>query len=183
MVLLNCDDPQEQDKLTKQWRDHKLSELSFIGVVSPLVAVCLVSTGSWPDILPADNSKSWFIRAVWFAGIVFAVFSVLTATQQTLRLHRLSAHRDGLHYIRLCLVRDRIPLESEEGQMKLVPRRFQVWSWQSAMVFLLMAVTCLLAGMLALVWSAVVRNTQGAVWDENAKVSGCNVEEEFAKCL
>jgi hypothetical protein len=33
MILLNCDDPQEQDALTIRWRDHKLSELSFIGVV------------------------------------------------------------------------------------------------------------------------------------------------------
>jgi hypothetical protein len=67
-------------------------------------------------------------------------------------------------------VRERKKLESEHGQAKLVPKRFQVWSWLSAMVFLLMAVTCLLAGMLLLVWSAVVRNTEGIVWDENAKV-------------
>lgn len=33
MVLLNCADPHEQDALTAQWRDHKLNELSFIGVV------------------------------------------------------------------------------------------------------------------------------------------------------
>jgi hypothetical protein len=33
MLLLNCNDQEEQDELTKQWRDHKLNELSFIGVV------------------------------------------------------------------------------------------------------------------------------------------------------
>lgn len=171
MVLLNCDDPHEQDELTKQWRDHKLSELSFIGIVSPLVAVCLVSTGSWPDVMPNTNSKVWYIRAIWFSGIIFALFSVLTAAQQSFRLHRLSAHRDGLHYIRLCLVRDRKPLDSEDGQMKLVPRPFQIWSWQSSMMFLLMAVMCLILGMLMLVWSGVVRNTEGVVWDGNAKLA------------
>jgi hypothetical protein len=172
MILLNTEDKAEQDELTSRWRDHKLNELSFIGIASPLTAVCLVSTGSWPDVIPQDNTKSWFIRAIWFSGIVFALFSVLTAAQQSFRLHRLSAHRDGLHYIRLCLVRDRKRVESEDWQMKLVPRSFQVWSWQSAMMFLVLAVTCLLVGMLVLVWSAVVRNTQGVVWDESAKVGG-----------
>ncbi|KAF1958120.1 hypothetical protein CC80DRAFT_25189 [Byssothecium circinans] len=167
MLLLNCSDAQERDKLTMQWRDHKLNELSFIGIVSPLTAVCLVSTGSWPEI----SSKPWYIRAIWYSGIVFALFSVLTAAQQSLRLHRLSAHRDGLHYIRLCLVRDRKRLDSEEGELKLVPRRFQIWSWQSAMMFLLLAVACLLVGMLVLVWSSVVKETDKVVYDENAKVS------------
>jgi hypothetical protein len=33
MVLLNCEDPDEQNDLTRQWRDHKLNELAFIGIV------------------------------------------------------------------------------------------------------------------------------------------------------
>lgn len=33
-ALLNEDDPEEQDRLTEQWRDHKLQELNFIGVVA-----------------------------------------------------------------------------------------------------------------------------------------------------
>ncbi|KAF2635761.1 hypothetical protein P280DRAFT_410955 [Massarina eburnea CBS 473.64] len=167
MILLNCADPEEQARLTSQWRDHKLNELSFIGVVSPLTAVCLVSTGSWPEI----SSKPWYIRAIWYSGIVFALFSVLTAAQQSLRLHRLSAHRDGLHYIRLCLVRDRKRLDSEYGEMRLVPRPFQVWSWQSAMMFLLLAVSCLLVGMLVLVWDGVVMETDKVIYDENIKLA------------
>ncbi|KAF2686088.1 hypothetical protein K458DRAFT_441723 [Lentithecium fluviatile CBS 122367] len=167
MILLNCDSAEERDKLTMQWRDHKLNELSFIGVVSPLTAVCLVSTGSWPEI----SAKPWYIRAIWYCGIIFALFSVLTAAQQSLRLHRLSAHREGLHYIRLCLVRDRKRLDSEEGQLKLVPRPFQVWSWQSSMMFLIMAVCCLLFGMLVLVWSSVWEGMKEVVWDDDAKLA------------
>jgi hypothetical protein len=194
MILLNCENEEERDKLTMQWRDHKLNELSFIGVVvrltkywhehcpgkvlsgseaygsyqSPLTAVCLVSTGSWPEI----TAKPWFIRAIWYCGIVFALFSVLTAAQQSLRLHRLSAHRDGLHYIRLCLVRDRKRLDSEEGQLKLVPRPFQVWSWQSSMMFLIMAVSCLLVGMLVLVWVSFWEVMREVAWNDEAKVRG-----------
>ncbi|KAJ4304825.1 hypothetical protein N0V90_000353 [Kalmusia sp. IMI 367209] len=167
MILLNNTDEEEQNELTTKWRDHKLNELSFIGVVSPLVAVCLVSTGSWPEI----SSKPWYIRAIWYCGIIFALFSVLTAAQQSLRLHRLSAHRDGLHLIRLCLVRDRKRLDSEEGQLKLVPKPFQVWSWQSSMMFLIMSVACLLVGMLVLVWSAVAKETENVTYDENLKLA------------
>lgn len=32
-ILLNTENGEEQDELTKRWRDNKLSELSFVGVV------------------------------------------------------------------------------------------------------------------------------------------------------
>jgi hypothetical protein len=32
-ILLNTEDEEKRDTLTKQWRDNKLSELSFVGVV------------------------------------------------------------------------------------------------------------------------------------------------------
>lgn len=34
--LLTAETIEERDQLTKQWRDHKLEELNFIGVVSGL---------------------------------------------------------------------------------------------------------------------------------------------------
>jgi hypothetical protein len=138
---------------------------------SPLVAVCLVSTGSWPDVMTGSDPKSWYIRACWFSGIVFALFSVLTAAQQSLRLHRLSAHRDGLHYIRLCLMRDRKPLDSEDGEIKLVPRPLQVWAWQSAMMFLILAVVCLIAGMMILIWDGATNGEDAFLGSENGNVS------------
>ena len=36
-ILLNTEDARERDDLTVRWRDHKLSELSFVGVV---VRIC-----------------------------------------------------------------------------------------------------------------------------------------------
>lgn len=36
-ILLNTEDERERDTLTVRWRDHKLSELSFVGVVVRLV--------------------------------------------------------------------------------------------------------------------------------------------------
>lgn len=32
-ILLNSTDQEEQDELTTRWRDNKLSELNFVGVV------------------------------------------------------------------------------------------------------------------------------------------------------
>lgn len=53
MVLLNCPDPDERDKLTMQWRDHKLNELSFIGVtVRPLTIPPLPKGNLEPSRLP-----------------------------------------------------------------------------------------------------------------------------------
>ena len=52
-ILLNAEDAKEKDELTIKWRDNKLSELSFIGVVAALLAGVLTSTGSWPQVLPA----------------------------------------------------------------------------------------------------------------------------------
>jgi hypothetical protein len=31
--LLNCPDKTERDRLTVQWRDNKLKELNFVGIV------------------------------------------------------------------------------------------------------------------------------------------------------
>lgn len=42
-ALLNADTRDERDRLTEKWRDHKLSELNFIGVV--------VSTGPYAALL------------------------------------------------------------------------------------------------------------------------------------
>ncbi len=102
-ILLNTEDEKEKDELTVRWRDNKLSELSFIGVVAALLAGVLTSTGSWPQVLPSGRESPWPIRTAWYCGIILSLFSILTAADQTVRLHRLSAHRDGLDGIRRLL--------------------------------------------------------------------------------
>ena len=48
-IILNTEDEVEQDKLTERWRDNRLSELSFVGVV---VSISLKHTFEGPrDIL------------------------------------------------------------------------------------------------------------------------------------
>ncbi|KAF3044124.1 hypothetical protein E8E12_010112 [Didymella heteroderae] len=82
-MLLNTKDEKEKDELTIQWRDNKLSELSFIGVVAALLAGVLTSTGSWPQVLPSGRESPWPIRTAWYCGIILSLFSILTAAGQT----------------------------------------------------------------------------------------------------
>ncbi|TKA32464.1 hypothetical protein B0A50_01572 [Salinomyces thailandicus] len=171
--LLTAETLAERDELTTQWRDHKLEELNFIGVVGALLAGCLTSTGSWPTVLHNGRQAPWTVRTCWYTGMVFALFAVLTAAQQSIRLHRLSAHKDSLKNIRHfmgCKVRDR------EGVVRIKPRRFQVYGWQASVMFLTLSVVTLVLGMCILIWSATQfgpykRESETGWWDSNAKLA------------
>jgi len=169
--LLTAETLEERDELTTQWRDHKLEELNFIGVVGALLAGCLTSTGSWPNVLPNGNQAPWAVRICWFSGIVFALFAVLTAAQQSIRLHRLSAHKDALKIIRHfmgCRVRDK------EGVMRVKPRRWLVYAWQASVMFLTLSVVTMILGMCILIWHSTQygpnKKHEDGWWDDSAKV-------------
>lgn len=126
-------------------------------------------------MLANGNRQPWAVRAFWFCGIVFALFSVLIAAQQTLRLHRLSGHRNGLAYIRSCMSGGR----QRDGRLK--PRSAQVYAWQASTLLLTAAVFCMIGGMTVLVWISTnwgpYKNPRQSWWDENAKV-----RENFIAC-
>lgn len=169
-VLLNEDDPEEKDRLTEQWRDHKLAELNFIGVVGALLAGVLTSTGSWPTVLANGKTQPWTIRALWFSGTLFALFAVLIAAKQSLSLHRLSGHRDGLPYIRSCMSGK---VDARSGRVE--PRRAQVYAWQMSILLLTAAVFCMVSGITVLVWTSADwgprKDAMGTWWDDSAKLA------------
>lgn len=166
-ILLNTEDKDEREKLTTQWRDNKLSELNFVGVVSALLAGVLTSTGSWPTILPNGMRSPWPIRTSWYCGIILALFSILTAADQTVRLHRLSSHRDGLQKMHELLSKSNRSFGS--GRSK--PRTLQVMTWQMPVMFLTSSTLCMIVGMFLHVWSATQHLIWRAdSWDDNAKV-------------
>ncbi|KXH60528.1 hypothetical protein CNYM01_00005 [Colletotrichum nymphaeae SA-01] len=170
LLLLNHDDQDERNKLTEKWKDNKLQELNFVGVVSALLANVLTSTGSWPNLLPPETTTPWPVRTCWFCGIAFALASVLTAADQTIRLHRMAGHRDGLVLIRQSLrTQDRVLIGTE---WKYRPRKTQVYAWQLSVLFLAGAVLCMISGMIFLVWSAVAEDIgRGKGFDDNGKVA------------
>jgi hypothetical protein len=169
-ILLNTEDPEEKDNLTIQWRDNKLSELNFVGVVAALFAGVLTSTGSWPNILPSGRESPWPIRTSWYCGIVLSIFSILTAADQTVRLHRLSSHRDGLAAIRTLLAKSNGERKHSKKTGRQVPSLLQVFTWQMPVMFLTTAAICMLVGMFLHVWSATRKLETSEWWDDNSKV-------------
>ncbi|KAI1019275.1 hypothetical protein LB503_009140 [Fusarium chuoi] len=185
--MLNEDDHIQQDEMTKNWRDHKLQELNFVGTLvcdfsilsssthslkskqGALLASCLSTTGSWPDVLPNGRNKPWSVRTMWFSGLVFALFSVVIAGVQSMRLHRLSAHPDGLSLIRNSLGRKR------QSDNKSRPSWLQVYAWEFSLAFLVLAIFCMVIGLTILLWAGTEfgpsKSREDGWWDGNSKAS------------
>ncbi|UZP45334.1 hypothetical protein NXS19_013146 [Fusarium pseudograminearum] len=167
--MLNEDDKELKDEMTKNWRNHKLEELNFVGTLGALLASCLSSTSSWPDVLPNGNSKPWLVRGLLYSGLVLALFSVVTAGVQSMRLHRLSAHPDGLEKIRHSLGRRR------RSDNKALPSWLHVYAWEFSLAFLVLAVLCMVVGLTILIWAAAEHGPwkpeAAEWWDGNAKAS------------
>lgn len=179
--LLNVEDEKERDRLTERWRDHKLQELNFVGIVvsqpvsaeplplpprsapqstyanplprSPLqgglLANVMTSTNSWPNVFQPGNSKPWPVRACWFSGLVFALAAVLTAASQSIRLHRLSCRTDAHEAIRGLLAST-----ARGRQGEVLPRQSHVYLWQTSVMYLMVSVFILLAGLFCMLWAA-----------------------------
>ncbi|KAJ4333053.1 hypothetical protein N0V95_009514 [Ascochyta clinopodiicola] len=173
-ILLNTVDEEERDELTARWRDNKLSELNFVGVVSALLAGVLTSTGSWPAILPSGELSPWPIRTSWYSGIILSLFSLLTAADQTVRLHRLSSHRDGLANLRRLLAKRPSGLDPdldvETGGARLQPSLLQIVTWQMSVMFLTCATLCMVVGLFLHIWSATPHVGRHGPWDDDSKV-------------
>lgn len=92
----------------------------------------------------------------------------MIASLQSMRLHRLSSHRDGLSKIRAGLARGR----GEDG--KLRPMKLQIVAWELSQAFLFMAVALMVAGIAVLVWVSTEygpnKPESAGWWDDNAKV-------------
>ncbi|RMX84719.1 hypothetical protein D0869_04365 [Hortaea werneckii] len=165
-AILHCltaDTLEQRDELTKQWRDHKLEELNFIGVVGALLAGCLTK---WPEFSLdcADLLVHWHrLRPLCCPYCCSAIHPA----------PRLSAHKDSLKNIRHymgCKVRD------SEGVSRIKPRRFQVYGWQASIMFLTLSVAALIIGMCILIWSSTQfgpykRKGESSWWDSNAKLA------------
>ncbi|KAF1838148.1 hypothetical protein BDW02DRAFT_565421 [Decorospora gaudefroyi] len=170
-ILLNTEDKDERDELTVKWRDNQLSELNFVGVVAALLAGVLTSTGSWPNILPNGATTPWSVRTSWYCGIILALFSLLTAADQTVRLHRLSSHRDGLLNIRKLLAKTNGERSHSARTGRRAPSKLQIFTWQMPAMFLTSSTLCMIVGMFLHVWSATTHMSHPTLWDNNMKVA------------
>lgn len=136
-----------------------------------LLAGVLTSTGSWPSILPNGTRSPWTVRACWYCGILLALASVLTAAQQSIRLHRLSCHRRPNTSIRRLLRQAK--LDPTTG--KYLPRRAQVYTWQLSALLLTLSVLAMFGGMFILIWSSTGTALAGFVtrswWNPDSQLA------------
>jgi hypothetical protein len=181
-ILINTHDESERNGLVETWRDNKLSELNFVGVVvrtasidgaallttikAALLAGVLTSTGSWPNILTAGRTTPWYVRTAWYCGIIISLLSIISAADQTVRLHRLSSHRDGLANIHKLLGKG----SRWKPTGRRAPSYIQVLTWQMPVMFLISATICMVVGMFLLVWSATSNLGRFGALDEGDKV-------------
>jgi hypothetical protein len=147
---------------------------------SALLAGVLTSTGSWPNILPNGQESPWPVRTSWYCGIILSLFSILSAADQTVRLHRLSSHRDGLEHLRKLLAKSGYHNKSPKSG-SLRPSLIQIMTWQMPVMFLTTATICMIVGMFLHVWSATTHMSRPALWDDNTKVRRLCQEREFVR--
>jgi hypothetical protein len=134
---------------------------------SALLAGVLTSTGSWPTILTNGKQSPWFVRLSWYCGIILSLLSIISAADQTVRLHRLSSHRDGLANIHKLLSKgSRIKRKT----CRRAPSLLQIMTWQMPVMFLITATVCMVVGMFLLVWSATSHLNDLTRWDDQNKV-------------
>ena len=133
---------------------------------SALLAGVLTSTGSWPTILPNGMPTPWPVRTSWYCGIILSLLSIISAADQTVRLHRLSSHRDGLANIRKLLAKG--SRSTRTGRR--APSLIQIVTWQTPVMFLITATLCMVVGMFLLVWSATIHKVSSGLWDDQTKV-------------
>lgn len=115
----------------------------------------MTSTNSWPNVFQDGNSKPWPVRACWFSGLIFALAAVLTAASQSIRLHRLSCRTDANEAIRGLLAS-----KARGRNGELLPRHSHVYLWQSSVMYLMVSVFILIAGLFCMLWAAA----GGANW-------------------
>ncbi|KAK5169920.1 uncharacterized protein LTR77_005898 [Saxophila tyrrhenica] len=155
--MLNAEDTDERDRMTERWKDNKLQELNFIGIVGGLMATVMTATGDWPQVFRTEeNTKPWAVRACWFCGLTLALASVLTSASQSIRLHRLSCRTDANAAIRALLSSTK---RGKNGE--ILPRPTHIYLWQMGAVYLMISVMILIAGIFVLLWTAAQGEDEG----------------------
>jgi hypothetical protein len=135
-------------------------------IKAALLAGVLTSTGSWPNILTTGRTTPWYVRTAWYCGIIISLLSIISAADQTVRLHRLSSHRDGLANIHKLLGKG----SGWKPTGRRAPNYIQVLTWQMPVMFLISATICMVVGMFLLVWSATSNLGRFGALDEGDKV-------------
>ncbi|KAI0376034.1 hypothetical protein F5Y04DRAFT_226259 [Hypomontagnella monticulosa] len=132
----------ENNENTEVWRDAKLQELGYVGITSAILASLFASAFTW-SFVPTD---AYATHGCWYAGLMFILASIATATQQAITLYRFKAVGDNLEHLR--------NLHRKRGEGTDVSS-LSVYVWQLPVMFLRFGVYLFILGMLLFLWGAV----------------------------
>lgn len=120
---------------------------------------------SWTSIPNAP----WTTRAVWYSSLIMALISITTSTQQSILLHRMGSHTEGL---------DRLQGLLRSGNavagVPAKPRPMQLYIWQIPVNLLNVSIILFLIG-LAIHLFAMALTRDSRTWTDEKKVGQSNL--------
>ena len=127
---------------------------------SALTSSVVAGAFSWISIPNAP----WTTRAVWYSSLAMALISITTSTQQSILLHRMGSHTEGLDRLQ-DLLRSRKAVAGVPAK----PRPTQLYVWQIPVNLLNISIILFLIG-LAIQVSAMAFARDSKTWTDEKKV-------------
>lgn len=125
---------------------------------SALTSSVVAGAFSWTFI----PSVPWTTRAAWYSSLLMALVSITTSTQQSILLHRLGSHTQGLDRLQ-DLLRSRNVVAGDPAKS----RPIQLYVWQIPVNLLNVSIILFLIG-LAIHIFAMARDSKA--WTDEKKV-------------
>jgi hypothetical protein len=126
-----------------------------------LVAGVVTGALAWP------YSKPWTVTGFWICALVFALFSIVLATQQSVVLTRASTGRNALANLRVLMSATTIPSTTGNGSV-FVPQGLTLFVWQASTMLLGISIMLLLIGLMVFVYEAA---KAAGEWGDERKVA------------
>ena len=199
-LLLNEPDALQQRERTRLWRESKIAELtaaaytvrslhhsssarfSSIDIENPkwfpqsaLTASVVAGAFSWTS----TASFPWTTRAIWYSSLVMALISITTSTQQSILLHRMGSHAEGLNRLQN-LLRSKNAIAAG-GVVPAKARPIQLYVWQIPVNLLNVSIFLFIIGLAIQIFAMAfrARDDSKIVWTDEKKVKFKNLLELF----
>ena len=127
---------------------------------SALTSSVVAGAFSWISIPNAP----WTTRAVWYSSLAMALISITTSTQQSILLHRMGSHTEGLDRLQ-----DLLRSRNAVAGVPAKPRPTQLYVWQIPVNLLNISIILFLIG-LAIQISAMALARDSKTWTDEKKV-------------
>ena len=115
----------------------------------------MISGLSWNNV----STSHWSGAALWYAGIILALTSIVLGAQQTMIMPEVVDTNTAQAFRRRLIV--------DENAKTAMPRRSMLFVWQAPLMCLSYSIVCFLTGLTSVVVSPLGRDP---TWNDGAKV-------------